>query len=113
MRDLLYCVGDRPSEMIHSENKQTPFLPRTVRLGLFYVQTCAKNGEGIVAKHRDSPYVSERTISTWYKIRNPRSSQMIGRHELFERERHSEPIPRLARLRSGVCGVGLCEALAA
>ena len=25
-----------------------------------------------------------------YKIRNPRYSQMIGRHELFERERHSE-----------------------
>jgi ATP-dependent DNA ligase len=49
--------------------------------------------EGIVAKHRDSPYLSETTISTWYKIRNPRYSQMIGRHELFERERHSEPVP--------------------
>jgi hypothetical protein len=48
--------------------------------------------EGIVAKHKDSPYLSENTISTWYEIRNPRYSQMVGRHELFERERHSEPV---------------------
>ncbi|MGA7929424.1 MAG: glycosyltransferase family 4 protein [Candidatus Sulfotelmatobacter sp.] len=31
--------------------------------------------------------------STWYKIKNRRYSQMAGRHELFERERHREPVP--------------------
>jgi hypothetical protein len=56
-------------------------------------RVCELDLEGIVAKHKDSPYLSENTISTWYKIRNPRYSQMIGRHELFERERHSEPVP--------------------
>ena len=58
-----------------------------------YSRVCELDLEGIVAKHKDSPYLSETTISTWYKIRNPRYSQMIGRHELFERERHSEPVP--------------------
>jgi ATP-dependent DNA ligase len=58
-----------------------------------YRRVCELDLEGIVAKHKDAPYISERTISTWYKIRNPQYSQMIGRHELFERERHSEPIP--------------------
>jgi hypothetical protein len=36
------------------------------------------------------PYVTEQ--STWFKIRNRTYSQMVGREELFERERHSEPV---------------------
>jgi hypothetical protein len=63
--------------------------------------------EGIVAKHKDSPYLSETTISTWYKIRNPGYSQMIGRHELFERERHSEPVPAWHTTASG-CSLFIC-----
>ena len=31
-------------------------------------------------------------ISTWL-IKNPHYSQMAGRHELFEQERHNEPVP--------------------
>jgi ATP-dependent DNA ligase len=58
-----------------------------------YSRVCELDLEGIVTKHKDSPYLSENTISTWHKIRNPRYSQMIGRDELFERERHSEPVP--------------------
>jgi bifunctional non-homologous end joining protein LigD len=58
-----------------------------------YGRICELDLEGIVAKHKDSPYLSETTISTWYKIRKPRYSQMIGRHELFERQRHDEPVP--------------------
>jgi len=49
--------------------------------------------EGIVAKHKTAPYLSYHAISTWYKIKNPSYSQMVGRHELFEQERHSEPVP--------------------
>jgi bifunctional non-homologous end joining protein LigD len=49
--------------------------------------------EGIVAKHATAPYLSYHAISTWYEIMNPRYSQMAGRHELFEQERHSEPVP--------------------
>ena len=44
--------------------------------------------EGIVAKHNLAPYTTERT--TWFKIKNRNYSQ--GREELFERERHKEPV---------------------
>ena len=46
--------------------------------------------EGIVAKRSLSPYTTERT--TWFKIKNRSYSQMQGREELFERERHKEPV---------------------
>jgi bifunctional non-homologous end joining protein LigD len=46
--------------------------------------------EGIVAKHSLAPYTTERT--TWFKIKNRNYSQMAGREELFERERHKEPV---------------------
>ena len=48
--------------------------------------------EGIVAKHGYGVYVTEQERTTWFKIRN-RYSQMEGREELFERERHKEPAP--------------------
>ena len=37
-------------------------------------------------------YVTEREQSTWYKILNRGYSQKDGREELFERERHHEPV---------------------
>ena len=40
-----------------------------------------------------SPYEREPARSSWYKIKNRSYSQMVGRHELFERERHLEPVP--------------------
>jgi hypothetical protein len=46
-----------------------------------------------VAKHKFGPYVIERENSTCLKIRNREYSQMAGREELFERERHQEPVP--------------------
>jgi hypothetical protein len=49
--------------------------------------------EGVVAKLKSGPYVSERERSNWRKILNPNYSQRIGREELFERERHKEPVP--------------------
>jgi len=57
-----------------------------------FQQVCSLDLEGIVAKQRFSPYTPDREISTWYKIRNPRYSQMIGREKLFDRERHDEPV---------------------
>lgn len=58
-----------------------------------FERICDLDLEGIVAKHRSSPYDLQRVISTWYKIKNPRYSQMAGRHKLFEQERHREPVP--------------------
>src|SRR5881296_2591146 len=48
--------------------------------------------EGVVAKQKSAPYVTDREQSTWFKILNREYSQKDGREELFERERHSEPV---------------------
>ncbi|HEX3320726.1 MAG TPA: hypothetical protein VHR84_08495 [Terriglobales bacterium] len=55
-------------------------------------RVCEMDLEGIVAKQKFAPYTSDRQISTWYKIRNPHYSQMVGREKLFERDRHDEPV---------------------
>lgn len=43
----------------------------------------------LVAKRKCDQYSSEK--SDWLKIRNPHYSQWVGRRELFERERETEP----------------------
>jgi hypothetical protein len=57
-----------------------------------FQRVCELDLEGIVAKHKFSPYATEREHSTWFKILNRGYSQKEGREELFERERHSEPV---------------------
>jgi bifunctional non-homologous end joining protein LigD len=71
-----------------------------------YERVCEMDLEGIVAKHKTAPYLSYNAISTWYKIKNPRYSQMVGRHELFEQERHSEPVPGWHSCELACAGVG-------
>lgn len=46
---------------------------------------CARDLEGIVAKHEHSPYISARERSSWFKIKNPEYSQIVGRSDHFER----------------------------
>jgi hypothetical protein len=55
-----------------------------------FQRVCKMDLEGIVSKHSLASYTTERT--TWFKIKNPKYSQMEGREELFERERHKEPV---------------------
>ncbi len=57
--------------------------------GLFRL-ACEHDLEGIVAKHKFAPYLPNRE-TTWMKIRNRSYSQWVGREELFERERASDP----------------------
>ena len=56
-------------------------------------RVCKMDLEGVVAKHSFGPYTTEPKRTTWFKIRNPKYSQMEGREELFERERRNEPTP--------------------
>jgi len=56
--------------------------------GLFRL-ACDHDLEGIVAKRKLDLYSSESR--GWLKIRNSHYSQLIGREELFEREREPEP----------------------
>jgi bifunctional non-homologous end joining protein LigD len=67
----------------HIEGKGVPLFERVRLLDL----------EGIVAKLKHGPYASTREASTWFKIKNRDYSQMRGREELFERNRHQEPVP--------------------
>ena len=50
---------------------------------------CTRDLEGIVAKRKFDPYLPDHT--KWLKIRNTGYSQWIGREELFERERATDP----------------------
>jgi bifunctional non-homologous end joining protein LigD len=56
--------------------------------GLFRL-ACEHDLEGIVAKRKSDPYLTEH--AKWLKIRNHDYSQWVGREELFERERGSDP----------------------
>src|SRR3989442_13898837 len=58
-----------------------------------FQRICELDLEGIVAKHKSGPCIVERENSTWFKIRNRGYSPMQGREEVFERERHKEPVP--------------------
>jgi bifunctional non-homologous end joining protein LigD len=58
-----------------------------------FQRVCELDLEGIVAKRKTGLYLSNREETTWIKVLNPNYSQRVGRDELFERERHSEPVP--------------------
>jgi bifunctional non-homologous end joining protein LigD len=103
--DLLTCDGkdlrterllDRKQELRRLLAK-TPFPVRYTEhvegsgTALFQ-RVCQLDLEGIVAKQKFGPYVGEREHSTWFKILNRKYSQKDGREELFERERHREPV---------------------
>src|SRR5207245_8818648 len=57
-----------------------------------FQRVCELDLEGIVAKQKFGAYVAERDHSPWFKILNRGYSQKDGREELFERERHGEPV---------------------
>jgi ATP-dependent DNA ligase len=57
-----------------------------------FQRVCEMDLEGIIAKHSYGPYVTDLQRTTWVKIKNRNYSQMAGREELFNRERHSEPV---------------------
>src|SRR6058998_4119346 len=59
---------------------------------VLFQRVCELDLEGIVAKQKSAPYVTEREHSTWFKILNREYSQMQGREELFASERHHEPV---------------------
>jgi ATP-dependent DNA ligase len=73
-----------------------------------FEKACELDLEGIVAKEKRAPYDPQQT--TWFKIRNRNYSQLVGREDLFERERHREPVPgwhscALASAAAGSTGV--------
>src|SRR5439155_7150442 len=57
-----------------------------------FQRVCELDLEGIVAKQKFGPYVTEREQSTWFKILNREYSQMQGREDCLSVERHQEPV---------------------
>jgi bifunctional non-homologous end joining protein LigD len=49
----------------------------------FFEEMCARDLEGVVAKRKLSIYKSNGT--GWLKVKNPKYSQAVGRHDLFKR----------------------------
>jgi hypothetical protein len=72
-------------------------------------RVCKMDLEGVVAKLSFGPYTTDRERTTWFRIKNPKYSQMEGREELFRRERHNEPAPGWAFLRISLRGIGVTE----
>ena len=106
--DLLICDGkdlrterliDRKQELRRLLAKTSPPFPLRYAEHVeasgaaLFQRICELDLEGIVAKHKSGPYVADRESSTWFKIVNREYSQMQGLEELFERERHREPVP--------------------
>jgi bifunctional non-homologous end joining protein LigD len=104
--DLLTCDGKdlRTERLLDRKQELRRLLARSPDSPLKYTEyidghgmalfqrVCELDLEGIVAKQKFGPYVTEREHSTWYKILNRGYSQKDGREELFERERHQEPV---------------------
>jgi len=67
-----------------------------------FERICELDLEGIVAKQKSAPYVTERERSTWFKILNREYSQKDDREDLFEREAASGACTGMALLRAGV-----------
>jgi bifunctional non-homologous end joining protein LigD len=105
--DVLTCDGkdlrterllDRKQELRRLLAKVSPRFPLRYADHIqgsgtaLFQRICELDLEGIVAKHKFGPYIIERDHSTWFKILNREYSQKDGREELFDRERHQEPV---------------------
>ncbi len=69
-----------------SRRKEIIFAQHVETQGVaFFEEICARNLEGIVAKRKRGVYKSNGT--GWLKIKNPKYSQAVGRHDLFNWKR--------------------------
>ena len=98
--DLLWCNGDdlRYAPLLERKHRLRAMLPDSDRVFFcdhieaqgesLFEQVCRQDLEGIVAKRKYDPYLPS---TKWVKVRNQNYSQWAGRHQLFERERESDP----------------------
>jgi ATP-dependent DNA ligase len=101
---LTYGKDLRPERLTDRKQELRRLLARSPDAPLKYTEyidgsgkalfgrVCKMDLEGIIAKQKFGPYVADREQSSWFKILNREYSQKDGREELFERERHQEPV---------------------
>jgi ATP-dependent DNA ligase len=53
-----------------------------------YRAACARDLESIVGKWAEGTYQSHGRCTSWVKVKNPKYSQMVDRHELFAALEH-------------------------
>jgi bifunctional non-homologous end joining protein LigD len=108
--DLLWLNGEdlRPLPLLDRKQRLQKLLKG--HAGLLYAKhieakgtalfeaICAKDLEGIVAKHRDGPYTS--APMSWFKVLNPTYSQKRGRREMFDKFRERDKSPSEQRPRA-------------
>jgi bifunctional non-homologous end joining protein LigD len=85
---------DRKHELKRISSRLSPILYAEHIEGTgiaLFNKACELDLAGIVAKDGRAPYDPQQT--TWFKIRNRDYSQLVGREQLFERERRAEPVP--------------------
>ena len=101
--DLLFLNGEdlRPLPLVERKRRLRRLIKG--RAGLLFAEQiqgsgvelfqaiCARDLEGIVAKHRLGPY--EARPVTWFKVLNPDYSQKRGRREMFDKFREREHAP--------------------
>ena len=100
--DLLTCDGKdlRTERLLDRKHELRRLLARSPadaplkcteyidgRATALFQRICELDLEGIVAKQKFGPYVTQREHSSWFKILNREYSQKDGREELFERDR--------------------------
>ncbi len=61
-----------------------------------FTEVVQRDLEGIVAKFRQAPYDLVGSTSPWVKIKNPKYSQAVGRHEQFDGFRGEKRLARRA-----------------
>src|ERR1700751_1598658 len=87
MRDGKDCrresLLDRKQELrrlLNGADARTQYVDYVDGAGIpLFDQICKRDLEGIVAKQKYAPYVTDKEASTWFKIRNPRYSQWGGK----------------------------------
>jgi bifunctional non-homologous end joining protein LigD len=93
--DVLYCDGKdlRLDGLLDRKRKLKSLIDKRDRL-LFcdhieergedlFRHVCRLDLEGVVAKHRNSPYLPDDPECQWVKVKNPEYSQLAGRDDLF------------------------------
>ncbi|MBV8475494.1 MAG: hypothetical protein JOZ36_02420 [Acidobacteria bacterium] len=82
-RELKRVLGSGPGAILYADHIDASGVA-------LFEKACELDLEGVVAKHKYAPYDPEHP--SWFKIRNRSYSQWIGREQLFDRDRHQEPV---------------------
>lgn len=82
-RRLRSVIPKQPSRLLYCDHIEE-------RGEVQFQLACEHDLEGIVAKHKLSPYVSGEGDTSWIKIRNGSYTQIAGRDELFNRDKRRQ-----------------------